>query len=79
MNEEMMNLQYIADLDIEYLNSRVELKEIVLSLNEDDVERPSSSEEKAQEVEKSYEGLNLNDFPKNLKYAFLGAEKSKQR
>ena len=33
MNENMMNLQYIEDLDIEHLNARVELKETILSLN----------------------------------------------
>ena len=33
MNENMMNLQYIEDLDTDHLNAREELKEIVLSLN----------------------------------------------
>ena len=33
MNENMMNLQYIEDLDTEHLNARVELKETILSLN----------------------------------------------
>ena len=47
MNRNMMNFQYIEDLDIEYLNASFELKEIVLSLNEDNAETSSSSEEKA--------------------------------
>ena len=33
----MMNFQYIKDLDNEHLNASFELKEIVLSLNEDNV------------------------------------------
>ena len=77
MNESMMNLQYIEDLDTEHLNARVELKEIALSLNEDNTKRSSSSEEKVHEVQKSYEGLILKELPKHLKYAFLGAERSK--
>ena len=48
----MMNFQYIKDLDDEHLNASFELKEIVLSLNEDNVDKSSGSEEKAQEVEK---------------------------
>ena len=34
MNENMMNFQYIEDLDTECLNARVELRETVLSFNE---------------------------------------------
>ena len=37
MNENMMNFQYIEDLDVEYLNVIFELKETVLSLNKDNV------------------------------------------
>ena len=73
----MMNLQFIEDLETEHLNARVELKETILSLNEDNAERSSSSEEMVQEVEKSYEGLIMKELPKHLKYAFLGAERSK--
>ena len=71
-----MNFQYIEDLDVEYLNSSLELKETILNLNENSVEKPSSSEEKVQEVEMSFEGLILKQLPKNLKYAFLGAERA---
>ena len=46
MNENMMNFQYIEDLDTECLNSSVELIETTLSLNEENVENSSSSEEK---------------------------------
>ena len=77
MNENMMNLQYIEDLDTEHLNTIVKLKETVLSLNEDKAERSSISEDMVQEVEKIYEGLILMELPKHLKYAFLGAERSK--
>ena len=34
MNENEMNFQYIEALDVEYLNSNLEFKEIVLSLKE---------------------------------------------
>ena len=77
MNESMINLQYVEDLDIEHLNARVELKETILNLNEDNAERSIINEDKVQEVEKSYEGLILKELPKHLKYAFLGAEISK--
>ena len=46
MNENMMNLQYIKDLDTKHLDSMVELKETILSLNENNAEKSSSSEEK---------------------------------
>ena len=59
------------------MNARVELKETILSLNENNVKKSSSSEEKVQELEKSYEGLIMKELPKHLKYVFLGAERSK--
>ena len=37
MNENEMNFQYIEDLEVEFLNSSFELKEIVLSLNENNI------------------------------------------
>ena len=67
-----MNFQYLEDLDCEFLNSRCDLKEIVLSLNETSTEKSSSNEEKAKEIETSSEGLNLKELPRHLKYAFLG-------
>ena len=50
-----MNFQYIKALDVEYLNSSLEFKEPILSINEISVEKSGSSEEKEQEVEKSSE------------------------
>ena len=50
--------------------------ETVLSLNERSANE-LSSEKKAREVEKSFEGLILKELPKPLKYVFLGEEKSK--
>ena len=47
MNENMMNFHYIEDLDTEYPNASFELKETILSLNEDNAEKSSSSEDKA--------------------------------
>ena len=55
MNENINNFQYIEALSVEYLNSSLEFKETTLSLKEINVENSSSSEEKGQEVEKSYE------------------------
>ena len=77
MNENMMNFQYIKDLDTEHLNASFELKETVLSLNEDNAEKSSNSEEKTQEVENFFEGLIMKELPKHLKYAFLGVKRSK--
>ena len=78
LNENIMNLQYIEDLDTtEHLDARIELKETVLSLNENNAEKSRSSEEKVHELEKSTKGLILEELPKNLKYVFLGAERSK--
>ena len=76
MNENEMNFQYIEDIEVEFLNSSFELKEIILSLNENSIEKSSSSEEKGQEVEKSFEGLIMKEVPKYMKYAFLGAERA---
>ena len=76
MNENMMNFQYIEDLDIECLNANVELKEIVLSLNEENAENSNNGEEKVHEIENFFEGLILKELPKNLKYALFGAERA---
>ena len=70
----LLNSLNKENLDWKNLNASEELMEIVLSLNErsaDDL----SSEKKVQEAEKSFEGLK--EFPKHLKYVFLGEEKSK--
>ena len=48
MNENEMNFPYIEALDVEYLNSSLEFKEIVLSLKGISVENSSSHEEKEQ-------------------------------
>ena len=77
MNENEMNFQYIEDLEVEFLNSSFELKETILSLNENSIEKTSSNEEKGQEVEKNSKGLIMKELPKHLKYAFLGVAKSK--
>ena len=71
MNENEINFQYIKVLDVQYLNSNLEFKEIVLSLKKINADKSKGSEERGQEVEKSYEGLILKELPKHLKYAFL--------
>ena len=72
-----MNFQYLEDLDYEFLNSKCDLKETVLRLNGNSIEKSSSNEEKAKEIETSLEGLTLKELPKHLKYAFLGPKKVK--
>ena len=72
-----MNFQYLEDLDCELLTSSCDLKEIVLSLNENIIEKSSNNEEKTKEIETSSEVLSLKELPKHLKYAFLEPEKAK--
>ena len=70
-----MNFLYIEAHDVEYLNSSFEIKETILCLKEISAEK-SNNKEEGQEVEKSFEGLILKEFPKHLKYAFLGVERA---
>ena len=76
INENEMNFHYLVDLDCEWINSNFDLKETVLSLNENNTEKSSSNEEKAIEKETSLEGSTLKELPRNLKYAFLEPEKA---
>ena len=50
MNKNEMNFQYMEDLEVEFMNSSFELKETVLSLNEQSAEKSSNGEDKIQEV-----------------------------
>ena len=59
------------------LNAEAELIETVLSPSEENDDDLRSSEVKVQEAEKSSEELILKEFPKHLKYTFLGEEKFK--
>ena len=77
INENEINLQYLENLDSEFLTSSFDLKETVLSLNENGTKKSSNNEEKAKEIEASSKGLSLKKLPKHLKYAFLGSEKAK--
>ena len=77
INENEINFQYLEDLDCEFLTFSFDLKEIVLSLNENSTEKSSTNEKKEKEIETSSEGLTLKELPKHLKYAFLGPEKAK--
>ena len=45
-----MNFQYLDDLYCEWLNSSFDLKETVLSLNENSIKKSSSNKEKAIET-----------------------------
>ena len=72
MNENETNFQYLEYLDVDFMNSNLELKKVVLSLKVISTEESSSKEEEEQGVEKSFEGLILKELPKHLKYAFLG-------
>ena len=66
-----MNFQYLAYLEVEFLNSNYKLKEAVLSVEENSTEKSNSYEEKAIEVNTSLEGLNKKELPEHLKYALL--------
>ena len=77
LEECMINSLYNEDLDKEELNEKDELTKNVLSLSEENGDDLRSNEVKVQEVEKSSEGLTLKELLKDLKYAFLGEEKSK--
>ena len=70
-----MNSHYLEYLDVQFLNSNFELKEAVFSIEESSVEKSSSYEEKASEVNTSSEGLILKELHEHLKYAYLEAEK----
>ena len=50
INENEMNFQYLDDLYYEWLNSSFDLKETVLSLNENNTKKTSSNKEKAIET-----------------------------
>ena len=58
------------------MNSSFDLRETVLSLNENSTEK-CSNEEKAEETETSLEGFTLKELPSHLKYAVLELEKAK--
>ena len=49
MNENEMNFQYLDVLDVEFMNSNFESKEVVLSIDENSTEK-CSKEEKAEET-----------------------------
>ena len=49
MNENEMNFQYLDVLDVEFLNSNLESKEAVLSIDENSIEK-CSNEQKAEET-----------------------------
>ena len=44
-----MNFQYLKDLDCEFLTSSCDLKEAILGLNENGIEKSSSNEKKGKE------------------------------
>ena len=77
INENEMNFQYLEDLDCEFLNSRCDLKETVLSLNENSTEKSSSNEDKAKQIETSSKALTLKELPRHLQCSFLGPEQVK--
>ena len=47
MNENEMNFQYLDVLDVEFLNSNFESKEVVLSIDENSIEK-YRNEQKAE-------------------------------
>ena len=77
MNENEMNFQYLEHFEVDFLNTNFNLKEAVLSVEENNTEKSSSYEEKVVQENTSSEGLILKEFPDYLKYAFLQPEKEK--
>ena len=73
----IFNSLYNGDLEKEELIVEVQLTGALLSLSDKNIDDLMSSKVKIQEEEKSSKGLILKKLPKNLKYAFLGEEKSK--
>ena len=71
-----MNFQYLDVLDVEFLNSNFELKEVVLSIDINSTEK-CSNEQKVEEIETSLDGLTLKELPNQLNYAFLEPERAK--
>ena len=52
-----MNFQYLEHLDVEYLNSNFNLKEVVLSIEENSIEKSCNYEEKVVQENTSSKGL----------------------
>ena len=77
MNENEMNSQYLEHLEVEFLDSNVKSKKVVLSVEENNTEKSSNSEKEDAEVNKCSEGLFLKQLPGHLKYAYLQPEKGK--
>ena len=77
MNENEMNVQYLEHLKVEFMNSNFNLKEAVLSVEENSIEKSNSYEEEAIQENRSSKGLFLKEFPEHLKYAFLQPEQAK--
>ena len=77
MNENAMNFQYLENLEIEFMNSNFNLKEVILSVEEHSTEKSSSYKEEVVQENTSSEGLILKEFPEHLNYAFLQPEQAK--
>ena len=77
MNENEMNFQYLGHLEVEFLNSNFNIKEAVLSVEENSAEKSSSYKEEVVQENISSEGLILKELPEHLKYAFLQPEQAK--
>ena len=58
-----MNFQYLEHLKVEFLNSNFNLKEAVLSVEENSTEKSSRYEERAVQENISSEGLILKELP----------------
>ena len=72
-----MNFKYVEHLEVEILDSNVKLRKVVLSVEENNIEKSSSYKKEDAEVNTSSEGLILKELPEHLRYAFLQPEKGK--
>ena len=78
MNENEMNFQYLEYLEVEFLNSNFNLKEVVvLSVEENSTEKSNSLDEKVVQENTSLKGLILKELLDYLKYAFLQPKQAK--
>ena len=77
MNENEMNFQYLEHLEVEFLDSDVKLKKVVLNVEENNTEKSNNYEEEAANINKSSKGLILKELPEHLEYAFLQPKKGK--
>ena len=77
MNKNEMNFKYLEHFEVEIMNFKFKLKDLIFSVGENSTEKSNSYEEKGSKENKSSECLILKELPEHLTYAFLQPEKGK--